>query len=1221
MTILLFCFIVLLALLSGNRIFAGFGSAICTFMYGTFGYGCFLVIAALAYLGVWLAFEKSVKLKLRPTLFACLTLYALFLLFHAVSTRNFDINDNYINQCYLIAAQGFPSYTFGGVLSAILVYPVALVTTFTGAYIIFALLAVLGGYFTVLSVKKHCFGGKFASREAVAAHSESAAGYAESNPQPVQDNYSEGYGVQTEQPQYAQSQYAQPQYQQAPVQPAYDAGYNGYAQPQPADYSAPVQPLYQQPDGGMNQGGAYGQNYSDDYSARPYFTAQHMMSSSEHKEEDKFSPEKLGRKIILDRDEFAAESYRRNGIFDENSYFNHPIRNDGDYIRGFTEGKGKSKGTTVEPATYSEAYRQSVDKQPSEPHSGILYGDAPAKKLEDIPSSQNSVSAQNVTSYTAPSYTEPETDSGNEYTQEGPIVPEEIDLGAPETEIDDSAELFGGNSQSAADFAGDSAQTSAPEQPPVDTRGDFASRLDSRRLDDALFGTSETRADSSRTEGLSRRDDFGGVSDSRSDFGQEFSSRGELSRNNDTSRGGEFSRGADVSRRETSFGMQSESSRNEDIIKSDDSSRTEDFSRRGELGENRRMAGFGEPASDNISTDSSSDGGRGGDNGISSLFSSTNSRLGEGRIEPDISRLSSRRDRSNANLFDDDSPSDGGDIFGGRREERAEEPPAPAQSVQPAQPVQPVRRETPSSVQQDKTSASESAPAEEKKPPHVWKKYVRPSLDLLEDYPEYNSADTAEVEESKRIIVETLESFKIDCVVSDVVVGPAITRFDVIIQDRTNIKNSLRYRESIAMALKKENVNAYLNYSKGALSIEVPNSKRSTVGLKSMMLSSSYINAKTNSLTFALGKNVEGACICPDITKMPHLLVAGTTGSGKSICLSSLLISLLYKYGPEELRFILVDPKQVEFISYDKLPHLMINEIIYDVDKAIKALNWAIKEMERRYTLFKDMTETGANAKGNIKIATKDLNEYNAHLEEGQEKLPKIVIVLDEFGDLMLQAKKDIESRIIKLVQKARAAGIHLILATQRPSVDCITGLIKSNLPTRIGFKVGSFDDSRTIFDIGGAEKLLGRGDMYFRSAERPDLMRIQGCFVDTPEVQKVTDFIKQHNETYFDQSVSDFINKVEEPEQAAGLSDGGETSEETKIDDTFIRALKYCVMSNAASVSMIQRRFPIGYIKACKIVDWMENMNYITKAEGSKSRKVLLSKEEFINTYGDIDD
>ncbi|MDE6613191.1 MAG: hypothetical protein K2K28_01385, partial [Clostridia bacterium] len=326
-----------------------------------------------------------------------------------------------------------------------------------------------------------------------------------------------------------------------------------------------------------------------------------------------------------------------------------------------------------------------------------------------------------------------------------------------------------------------------------------------------------------------------------------------------------------------------------------------------------------------------------------------------------------------------------------------------------------------------------------------------------------------------------------------------------------------------------------------------------------------------------------------------------------------LLVSLLYKYGPEELRFILVDPKQVEFISYDKLPHLMINEIIYEVDKAIKALNWAIKEMERRYSLFKDMTEKGT--------ATKNLDEYNSHLPEGEEKLPKIVIILDEFGDLMLQAKKDIESRIIKLVQKARACGIHLILATQRPSVDCITGLIKSNLPTRIGFKVNSFDDSRTIFDVGGGEKLLGKGDMYFRSAENPELSRIQGCFIDTHEVQKVTDFVKLHNETYFDQSVSDFINKVEVEEQTSVGSDGEVSDSEAKIDDTFIQALKYCVTSNQASVSMIQRRFPVGYIKACKIIDWMENMNYITHSEGSKPRKVILSREEFEKTYGDIDD
>ena len=209
------------------------------------------------------------------------------------------------------------------------------------------------------------------------------------------------------------------------------------------------------------------------------------------------------------------------------------------------------------------------------------------------------------------------------------------------------------------------------------------------------------------------------------------------------------------------------------------------------------------------------------------------------------------------------------------------------------------------------------------------------------------------------------------------------------------------------------------------------------------------------------------------------------------------------------------------------------------------------------------------------------------------------------------------------MAQKSRACGIHLILATQRPSVDCITGLIKSNLPTRIGFKVNSFADSSTIFDVGGAEKLLGMGDMYYRSVDNPELVRLQGCFVGNDEVQRVTDYVRSHNETYFDQSVSDFINKPDEPEvsDSRGGEDNGEDGGDAKIDDTFIKALKFCVTSKQASVSMIQRRFPVGYIKACKIIDWMENMNYITQSEGSKPRKVLLSMDEFISTYGEVDD
>ncbi len=1219
MTILLFCAIVLLSLFSGRAIFAGFGAAICTFMYGTFGYGCFLVMALVAYLGVWLAFEKKLKLKAVPTILAALTVYALFLLFHAVSTRNQPLDGGYIAWCYNIAAEGFPHYTFGGVLSAILVYPVALVTTYVGAYIIFSILAVLGAVYTVKSI----FGIKW-RRPSVA---EVAAPEAEAAPASG-DDYQTAYAVQPEQHNgsaYADAVYAQPAYQQ-PVQQQYAA------QPVQEQYAYGQQP-------------PYGYAPAQQPAAQPvqpqtYFTTQHM-APDQHVQEsdsDKFSPEKLGRRILFDNDEFAAESYRRNGIFDENSYFNHPINNSGDYMRGFSDGKpkGSQPKTSV---TYSEAYSESVEKAPSQPLGGMLYGDAPAQKLSD---DAGSYSAEEKSSYTAPSASDWTDSSAGSFglpssgsddyraAAESPSFPgfgndadnrEEVDFGAPETEIDGRDELSSDTrgSEVTPDFGYRGADLSDSRDMDRQTPSSF----ESRRLDGALFGTPDQ---SSRSEDAGLRSD-------------------------------------NLSRRETSsdyFGSSDlgVSRRGGEQPSSPQSDRSDAIPERGlpERGEDRRIAGFGEsPLRSSQPAEKPED----SVPDISAIFSSSNPRFGEGRVEPDISRLTSGRDRSNANLFDDDQTdgrrpvlrSDGSIPLTPEqpitRASSEEEKPSDGREIAaPGQPVtrtpselssQPSRTEpfvgasgnvpsgatppVPLRTESSQPTAQAPAPEKQESKPHVWKRYVPPTLDLLEDYPENTGGDTAEIEVSKRIITDTLRSFKVDCEVMDVIVAPALTRYDIAILDKTSIKPALlKYKESIAMALRKENVNAYLNFKKGALSVEVPNSRNAKVGLKGMMLSPAFTLAKPKSLTFALGKNLDGACVCPDIAKMPHLLVAGTSGSGKSVCLNSLLVSLLYKYGPEDLRLILVDPKQVEFISYDRLPHLMINEIIIDIDKAIKALNWAIKEMERRFTLFKDMSESGAGAKDGAKIATKEIDEFNAHRADNVEKLPRIVIVLDEFGDLMLQAKKDIEGRIIKLVQKGRAAGIHLILATQRPSVDCITGLIKSNLAARIGFKVGSMGDSMTIFDRGGAEKLLGSGDMYYRAPERPDpLQRIQGCFIDGIEVQRVTEYIKEHNESYFDQSVSDFINRVEEPEAAAEPSSEG--GDDTKIDDTFIKALKYCVFSNAASVSMIQRRFPIGYIKACKIVDWMENMNYITKSEGSKPRKVLLSQEEFFNTYGDVDD
>ncbi len=1077
-TILLFSVLVFIILLSNSAIFLGFGKAICTFMYGTFGYGSYLVMAALAYFGEWLSLEKKIKVKRRIVLCVGLTAFCLFMLFHAVTTRNYDLSGygDYLGQCYFNAADGYSGYTFGGVISGLLVYPVAKVMTFVGAYVIFSILSALFAAMSFIAI-----------RNAVLAKAVEKVGT--ENKKSEKENSAD-------------------------------------SSVQPEEHTATEDKLYSV-------------NEEHEIVTNAAVPARQQQNEEEAQvDEDKYSRKNLGRRILFENGEFAAESYRRNMIYNENSYFNHPVHNDNDYLRSFSDGNAQTSQTEQYNASYTDGYSKDVENgQSGNSAPSYVYGDTP---VSDLGGQTVDNDAENgYSSYTVDRTAAPLNYEEADLPSDDAVEDEEI---TPYSSSDRSEQLYRQPAQSFNDTAeadGSSGQTAV--QPEQDY--EQPARFERQELPPA------------------------------------------------------------------------EIYRREDIREQTDQTPADN-------GDSERAAG---------AEDSS---GRSRSVNLFNIFNSSNTNLTEnlGNVEPDASVLADKgRDRSREQLFDDVEGEDG-DLFGDEQPltdrgdvgsdsvsgERVRAIGFSSENSDPDTAVNRISRTGLSKpvevVKQPEAKPEEVKQPEPEKPKHVWKKYVRPTLDLLFDYPENNNVNTGEIEENKQIICETLANFRIDSRIANVVVGPAITRYDVIIEDRTNIKNALKYRDAIAMALMKENVNAYLNYSKGAISIEVPNAKRATVGLKSMLASSEFINAKPNSLTFTLGKNVDGQVVCPDITKMPHLLVAGTTGSGKSICLNTLIVSLLYKYGPEELRFILVDPKQVEFISYDKLPHLMINEIIYDIDKAMKALNWAIKEMERRYALFKTMTESG--------IATKNLTEYNAHLPEGEEKLPKIVIILDEFGDLMLQAKKEIESRIIRLVQKARACGIHLILATQRPSVDCITGLIKSNLPTRIGFKVNSFDDSRCIFDIGGAEKLLGKGDLYFRSAENPDLARIQGCFIDTPEVQKVTDFIKANNEVYFDESVSDFINKVEEEQPEASVSDDGAMGDSAaKVDDTFIKALWFCVTSNQASVSMIQRRFPIGYMKACKIIDWMENMNYITQSEGSKPRKVLLSCDEFIQKYGEVDD
>ncbi len=493
---------------------------------------------------------------------------------------------------------------------------------------------------------------------------------------------------------------------------------------------------------------------------------------------------------------------------------------------------------------------------------------------------------------------------------------------------------------------------------------------------------------------------------------------------------------------------------------------------------------------------------------------------------------------------------------------------------------------------------------------HVYRPYVKPSVAILHQYDESVTVGQEEIEQNSQTIIDTLAGFRVDVEVMRVAVGPSVTRYDINIPHNISVNAVTKRDDDVAMRLHaRDGVNMYSNNESGFISIEVPNKNRAIVGLRSLLQSEEYLRDKPGALTFAIGKDLEGRCVCGNIAKMKHILVAGATGSGKSVCLNAMLISLLCKYSPEELRIILIDPKKVEFAIYDGLPHLMINEIIADAQKAVMALNWAIKEMERRYELFEQKTRSG--------VVVRDLDEYNENRTEDEQKLPKIVIVVDELADLMSVAKKDIEERIQRLTQKARAAGIHLVIATQRPSVDVITGVIKGNLPTRMAFRVIQEVDSRTILDDTGAQKLLGNGDMLYRTEGMFNCLRVQGAFLSSAEVQAIIEEIKSNNEAYFDPAVADFINNIQS-DGDDGDPDGGE---EGSANSEYTRALAMVVKLGQASISLIQRKCSIGYNHAGKIIEWMESMHYISPFDGkAKARTVLLTKEEYESKYGPLD-
>ena len=443
---------------------------------------------------------------------------------------------------------------------------------------------------------------------------------------------------------------------------------------------------------------------------------------------------------------------------------------------------------------------------------------------------------------------------------------------------------------------------------------------------------------------------------------------------------------------------------------------------------------------------------------------------------------------------------------------------------------------------------------------------------------------------------KTLYSFGVSAKVENVSVGPAITRYELKPAEGVRVSKIANLADDIALNLAAKTIRIEAPIpGKQAVGIEVPNETSEIVHIRDILESDEFINNKSK-LAFALGKDVSGAIIVTDISKMPHVMIAGATGSGKSVCINTLIASIIYKAKPSEVKLVMVDPKIVELSVYNGIPHLLI-PVVTDPKKAAGALAWAVQEMENRYAMFA--------SKG-----VRDLKGYNEAIEKDDTtgKLPHIVIIIDELADLMMVAKNDVEDAICRLAQKARAAGMHLVIATQRPSVDVITGLIKANIPSRIAFAVSSQVDSRTILDQVGAEKLLGKGDMLFFPTGAPKPVRIQGAFISDKEVEKVVNFVKANGESSYREDITEYIEKANTTDKEAQESSASDDDADELLND----AIETVIETGQASTSFIQRRFKVGYARAGRIIDQMEERGIISGYQGSKPREVLMTKERW---------
>ena len=462
--------------------------------------------------------------------------------------------------------------------------------------------------------------------------------------------------------------------------------------------------------------------------------------------------------------------------------------------------------------------------------------------------------------------------------------------------------------------------------------------------------------------------------------------------------------------------------------------------------------------------------------------------------------------------------------------------------------------------------------------------YKKPSINCLKNY---NGSKNSYKEQNKsKEVIDTLKNFNIEIQDCNATFGPTITRYEVSPKPGTKVSKIVNLSDDLALSLAARSIRIEAPVpGKSVIGIEVPNDKPQVVGLREVITSNEFVN-DPSSLAVGLGKEISGKPLIADLAKMPHLLIAGATGSGKSVCVNTIITSLLYKSSPEEVKLLLIDPKVVELAHYNGIPHLL-SPVVTDPKKASNALNWAVNEMNKRYQLF---AENGV----------KDIAGYNRKCEN---KMHKIVIIIDELADLMMACGNEVEDYICRLAQMARAAGMHLIIATQRPSVDVITGIIKANIPSRIAFAVSSQTDSRTILDMGGAEKLLGKGDMLYYPLGAAKPVRIQGAFISEEESEKVIDEIKaqKQEEVKYEEEIMETISRP------VAVKDND-------VDEFLEEAIDFVVSNNQGSASMLQRKFKIGFNRAARLIDSMEERGIVGPSEGSKPRKVLITKEELEN-------